>query len=181
MARWWLRLPLTVRVFVALAVLVPCLLSMPYALFSHPLNPFGGLAGLGGPVGTLIAARFRDPEYWRLDKGARWRVREVQRTGQPSGDPQLDRLAVGRLSLIVKNEKANAVGLCITFALMLVTPVVAAVRTGHGWWLSAALPGALLLALWSGARRGDRPRVRLNRLIDGWQAALGPNSHCQMS
>jgi hypothetical protein len=60
MARWWLRSPLTIRALVGLAVLVPFLLALPYPMFGHPVDPFGGLAGLGGPIGVLIAARFRD-------------------------------------------------------------------------------------------------------------------------
>jgi hypothetical protein len=65
-----------------------------------------------------------------------------------------------------KNERANAVSLRVIFVLMAVTPVVAALRTGDEWWLVASLPVVLCLALWSGAHRGDSPRVRLNQLVD---------------
>lgn len=165
-ARWWFGLPLTLRVFGSYAVLTPFLVGLPYAMFGRPVDPFSGLAGLGGAIGALVGARLRDPEYWELDKEARRRVREVQFTGQPSGNPQLDGIAIGRLSLSVKNEKANAVSRGVVVLLMLAIPIVAVVRTGHGWWLITSLPGVLCLAAWSGARRGDSPRVRLDRLLD---------------
>jgi hypothetical protein len=164
MARLWLRDQMAARVLVGLVVLVPFLLAVPYAMFNPPLDPLGGLGGLGGPIGVLIAARRRDPAYWRLDKESRRRVREVQHTGQPSGDRQVDDIAVARLSMSAEKEKANVVVTPVALTVMIATPAVAALRTGHEWWFVASLPAVLCLAWWLAVGRGEGPRVRLDRL-----------------
>jgi hypothetical protein len=164
-ARLWLR-SMTFRVLVGMAGQLPFLLAAPYALFGHPHDPLSGLSGLGGAIGMPLAARLREPEYWQLDKKARRRVCEVQLTAQPSGDRQLDSIAVGRLRASADKEKLGRTAPRVALLVMIATPVVAALRTGNGWWLIAALPLALCLAGWLRARPRSTAQARLDRLVD---------------
>jgi hypothetical protein len=166
MTRLWLRSTLTIRVLVSLVLLLPFFLAMPYAIRGPSGDPFGDIFGLLGLVGGLISSRIREPEYWRLDKQSRQRVREVQYTGQPSGDRQLDEIAAGRLSRDAEKDKANRVAVPVALGLMIAIPVVAALLTGHEWWLLASLPAVLCLAGWLPARRREGPQARLDRLVD---------------
>jgi hypothetical protein len=165
-ARWWLRLPMTIRVLVRLAPMLPFSAALPYAVFGHPQDPFGGLSGgLGGLIGVLIAGRLREPEYWQLDKQSRRRARLVHHTGEPSGDRQIDTMALGWLSRSAERERWNVV-IPVSSVVMIATPVVAALRTGLEWWLIASLSGVLYLAFWSAGRRHEGPQARLDRFVD---------------
>jgi hypothetical protein len=152
-------------------VIVPFLFSLPYAVSGrHPDNPFAGLSGLGGVFGGLLAPRFRTPDYWALDKDSRRRVREIQRCGEASGDLLLDGVAAQRLQLAAQGQSSSKKAMPFLFALIVVVPIIAAVRADH-WWLLAAVLETAVFARAIAVRDRDPARTRLRRLQAGRAAA----------
>ena len=133
--------------------------SAALAVGFHPGGAIGALAGVSG---GLLAQRQRDQEYRSLDRTSQDQIREVQRTGRPSGDARLDRIAVARLSRRVRTTRADRVIGPIVVAACIGVPIAAAIRSTP-WWLLDLIPALFATERAIYQFRND-PRPRLERL-----------------
>lgn len=170
-ASWWTRAPIWVRMLVWIGAWGSFLLAVPYAVWTHPRDPWQVLVGLGGLVGTQIGVRFRDPEFWALTTTDRRRVRDVVRTGQPTQDRRLDRLAAGFLVRQTKGAQFNQNHLRISILTVQMISVIAAARSGQPMWWVAGFPLSVVMLLMLLALRGDPPQARLDRLTTSLRGA----------
>jgi hypothetical protein len=162
MRLWWYSSPYWFRVVAGLLLALPFVLSFPNALFGGGHDPFSGFSGLGGYLGAVISRRYREREYWRLDRRERQAVVRAQASGEPSGDQELDRIAVDRLARAAEKKQADRVFIPIFLAVFTAVPVIAAIRTSP-WWLLCVAPGLLLGVVW--LTRHDGHQARLDRLV----------------
>lgn len=151
----WTRLSLVV------VVAVPWILTLPSALFGVQTN---AVAGLGALIGSFAGASFRDRDFLKLSGLSRRRVIAMQRSGQLSGDPILDKIALERLQRAARGVRSDRILLPILLIIYVATPVVAAVRD-NGWWLLCLLPGAVAAAILPVTWPRQDPRVQRDRLL----------------
>ena len=167
-------LPISAFVLLGVVAWVPWLFAFPYLFQAHPQDHFQGTAGLGGILGGPGANWWRNRRYWRLDRASRRVVMTVTRTGLPSGQSALDKIAEGRLSQAAEMKKSSPVTVRLVVTLMaavfVAVPIVAAVRSSP-WWLCASWPVVALLAVRLSFRtpEPEDPRTRL----DGLRASYG--------
>jgi hypothetical protein len=159
----WTRLA-----FVA-ALVGPWSFTISLAMFGEHSPPSMLLSNLI----VVIAMFYGDRAFLRLPGAARRRVIEVQRSGRPSGDHELDLIALDRLRSAALAAPAHRILTQTVVAVLLVgyvaLPVTAAVH-GSGWWLLTLLPAALVgVALLAGGTSADR-RGRLDRLLQALEA-----------
>lgn len=164
MRSWLHGRPYWFRIVVSLFLMVPLLLALPHALFGGNRDALGGLSGLGGLIGAIVAARIRDRDYWRLDPATRRAVRSAEATGEPTGVAPLDSIAARRLTRDRENEKVSRSFAPIFAVISVTVPVVAAFRSSW-WWLTCAVPGVAVCGVWLATRHDDRLSSRLDRLI----------------
>ena len=143
---------------------VPLALALPQAFFRHPRDPVVGLPAIVSPVAIqLLGPWLRYPEYKALPKAERRQVREIQFSGEPSGQRRLDVIAVARLRDQAEQEGSGGRASLVIVTLIVTVYCVAAFRHSL-WWLLAIVPWALLVARWWRIR-GKRPLAqRLARL-----------------
>lgn len=151
---------ITIAYFVVAA---PWILALPAAINGVNTRwlPVSALFGsvLAGPV----ANRIRERAYWNRSWLERQRIEVAMRTGQPTGVPELDAIALDRLQRMSRSPRADRVLRVVVVGMVVLVPVVAALRTTP-WWL-VALAGsvpAVVLGLVRN-RRLENPRIRLAR------------------
>jgi hypothetical protein len=162
--RWRLRsLPYWALVTVEFALILPIALAVPEALFGRGHSAFEGAAGVGGFIGAAIGQRRRQREYWTLGRPRRRSVMSSVATGDSTGDPGLDLIALGLLEERARNRRADQWILPLLAALAVAVPILAAVRTVWPWIFAEASTFATFgLAL--PCLTSEDPRVRLRRL-----------------
>lgn len=122
----------------------------------------GLLGGISGGLGATAGSLYRDRSYLRLPDDRRARVRRVMRSGTPSGDAELDDVALRKLRESVKTLRSDRVLMSSLAASLVAFIVYVALRTGL--WALAVVPMTALLSLRAWRRWRDDPRPRLATL-----------------
>ena len=122
---------------------------------------------VGGIAGVLIGS-YLDREFRRLPRASRLKVLAVQRSAEPSGDHDLDQIALNRLARATlaypRNHITAPTLLTIISVIYVAIPVIAAFLNS-GWLLLCLLPSPLLGAdLWTAWRQPD-PSHKWERLL----------------
>ncbi len=133
-------------------------------LLHHDLN--GAASGMGALALIGLYSYWRQTaDYRRLSPSQRGSCRQVQRTGVPSADADVNRVARDLLETRARSWQRNAQILtgCIVAALVAVPVVVAS--TGRPAWWALTLPVVLFAGVVAQRRmRGPDPRKALARL-----------------
>ncbi|QTE30862.1 hypothetical protein [Pengzhenrongella sicca] len=149
------------RCGLVVVIVAPWMLAISPALFDGRSS--SGPA-IGSLIGVLVGSSLRDRKFLKLSGSARRRVIAVQRSGQRSGDPLLDKIALERLQRAVLGFRSDRIVMPILLAILVAIPVIAAVRDG-GWWLLCLLPGAVVAVVLPAPWARLDPRVQRDLLL----------------
>lgn len=149
--------------FIAMAVVVTAAYSacVGPAVFGHGQWTIGG--AIGGLVGGLAGARSSDTGFWRLSVPDRRRVLTAARSGTPTWDVEVDLLVLDQLERAARHARSQRPSSLLLGGLLLALPVLAAVRTGTGWYLLCLLPMAVPVSVLMREAVAEDPRTRLAR------------------
>jgi len=150
----------TIAYFVVAA---PWILALPAAINGVNTRWLPVSALFGGVLAGAVVNRIRERAYWNRSWLERQRIEVAMRTGQPTGVPELDAIALDRLQRMSRHPEADRVLTVVGSGMVVLVPVVAALRTTP-WWLVAlagSVPAVALLLVRT--RRLEDPRIRLAR------------------
>lgn len=144
---------------IATASYVPWLLAYSVAFYGRIRWSILGLMLI--PAFTFFLSSRREREYWNLGRTDRQRVLIAVREGRPSGELRIDDIARKRLLLRARSVRSDRIAFLTIALLTMAAAVVAAVRAGP-WWLLTAIPPVWVLVMSLMLYRSD-PRAHLAR------------------
>lgn len=149
---------------ISVAVVLPLVSAAAVAVTGRQTAAGFGMAGLPGIVVTAWAVRRGG---WDLSGAERMTVWDTKLSGRSSGDQYLDAIAAYQLHSCTRSQLADKVALTGLVVASAVGPVVAALRTGNGWWLVALLVPVVLAVIVAPRVSGEPCADRLQRLTNG--------------
>ncbi|WP_395729385.1 hypothetical protein [Nakamurella sp.] len=147
---------------VYLVAAAPWILALPAAINGVNTRWLSVAGMFGSVLAGAVTNRIIERAYWNRSWPERQRIAVAVSTGQPTGVGELDAVVLDRLLRASRYPGADRVVVLVLACVVVLVPVVAALRTTP-WWLVALVGTLPTVALLVRTRRLEDPRVRLAR------------------